>query len=379
MESLTTSPVVLDNGTSDIKAGYAGEEQPTVIVPNLVGRCPYPKAMAGAVDGCQGGLFVGAQAEKHRGILRLSHPMSHGEVTDWHDMERVWNEVFSSLQVRPEDHAFLLTEAPHNSHEGRRKTAEVFFETFGVPAVFFPLQAVLALYASGVTTGVVLDVGEGVSHSVPVYEGFAVTNAATRIDLGGRDVTDFLRVLLRKTGHRFYTSADMEIVKDIKEKECHITHNVAQYDEYASKGQVDTGQYRMPDGTILALGAETFKAPELLFNPSLAGLEFPGVHQVLIETITKCQVDLRRRLYSSVYLAGGSTLFRGFGDRLCTQMRKEVTPKDLPMKVYAPPERKYSVWIGGGILASLASFKSLWITKAEFEEDPRILQKKTFC
>lgn len=171
--------------------------------------------MAGALEG---DTFIGSKAQQHRGLLKLHYPLSHGIVTDWDDMERVWSYIYSDeLRIESEEHPVLLTEAPLNPRSNRDKSAQVLFETFNVPALYLSIQAVLALYASGKTTGLVLDSGDGVSHAVPVYQGFAIESAVQRIDIAGRDVTEHLQRLLRKAGVVLQTSAEKEIVKEIKE------------------------------------------------------------------------------------------------------------------------------------------------------------------
>ena len=151
-------------------------------------------------------MFLGSRAETNRGLLKLDRPMKRGIVENWNDMELLWSLVYSELKINQEDHPVLMTEMPLNPRRNREKLAEVFFETFGVPAFFVALQAMLSLYASGRTTGVVLDSGDGVSHAVPIYEGFAIPHAMCRSDVGGRDVTENLALQLRRAGHVFHTT-----------------------------------------------------------------------------------------------------------------------------------------------------------------------------
>lgn len=174
--------------------------------------------------GLEGETFIGPRAEEHRGLLAIRYPMENGVVRDWADMERVWNYVYSKEQLNTfsEEHPVLLTEAPLNPRRNRERMCEVFFETFNVPALFVSVQAVLSLYATGRVTGVVLDSGDGVTHAVPIYEGFALTHSVQRTDIAGRDVTRFLKLLLRKEGVLLNTSAEFELVRTIKERVCQV-------------------------------------------------------------------------------------------------------------------------------------------------------------
>jgi centractin len=276
------------------------------------------------------------------------------------------------LSTQAEEHPVLLTEAPLNPRKNRLKAAEVFFETFNVPALYISMQAVLSLYATARTTGVVLDAGDGVSHAVPVYEGFALQHSIMRVDVAGRDVTRFLQLLLRREGHVFKTSSEFEVVRQIKERVCSIA------DKSAKPEQLDPQTYTLPDGTPIQIGQARFRAPELLFQPHLIGEECEGIHEVLGLSILKSDLDLRKTFYSSIVLSGGSTLFKGFGDRLLSEMRK-MTPKDMKIRITAPQERLYSTWTGGSILAGLDIFKRMWVARKEYDDEGgRAIDRKTF-
>ncbi|KAG0764747.1 hypothetical protein G6F57_007877 [Rhizopus arrhizus] len=369
---LTNQPVVIDNGSGVIKAGFAGEEQPKCFFPSMVGRPKHVRIMAGAVEGDN---FIGRKAQELRGLLKIRYPIEHGIVTDWEDMERIWQYIYTDeLKTLSEEHPVLLTEAPLNPRANRDTAAQIFFETFNVPALFTSIQAVLSLYSSGRTTGIVLDSGDGVTHAVPVYEGFAIPHAIRRVDIAGRDVTEYLQLLLRRSGYNFHTTAEKEVVRIIKEKTCYIALNPVK-EEKETSGKVD--DFMLPDGNIIKLGAERFRAPEILFQPELIGEEYPGIHQVIVDCISRADLDLRKSLYSNVVLSGGSTLCKGFGERLLSEI-KRLALKDIKIKIYAPPERKYSTWIGGSILASLSTFKKMWVSAEEYQEDPDIIHKKTF-
>jgi len=368
-------PVVIDNGSGTIKAGFAGEELPKLIFPAYVGRPKHVKVMAGALDG---DIFCGEKAKEFRGILKLNYPTKHGITADWKDMQTIWQHVYNELNVVQDQHPVLLTEAPLNPRPNRGKAAEIFFETFNVPALYVQVQAILSLYASGRTTGVVLDSGDGVTNAVPVYQGFTLPHAITRIDVAGRDVTEYLQLLLRKAGHNFHTSAELEVVKDIKEKVCYVAFNIDKSEHDTIDDAEPEVQYKLPDGTTIQIGAEKFRAPEVLFNPSLLGLEYVGIHQCLVNSICKCDMDIRRSLFTDIILAGGSTMFDGLGDRLLSEVRK-LAPRDTKIKIWAPPDRILSTWIGGSILASLATFKKMWVTRREYDESGKnAIYRKTF-
>ncbi|EGD77023.1 beta-centractin [Salpingoeca rosetta] len=370
-EVLQNPPVVIDNGSGIIKAGFAADQLPKTI-PAYVGRVKHERVMAGTLEE----EFIGQKAKEHRGLLKLNYPMEHGIVNDEADMKKIWNHVYQKLlNVQPEEHPVLLTEAPLNPRRNREWAAETFFEALGVPALFISMQAVLSLYASGNTTGVVLDCGDGVTHAVPVYEGFAVKNAIRRIDVAGRDVTRHLQLLLRREGHIFKTSAEFEVVRTIKEKACFVSDNAEKEDARTDRAPT---RYRLPDGREIMIEGARYRAPEVLFNPEIIGEECEGVHKVLTYSIQKSDLDLRRALYQGIVLSGGSTRFEGFGQRLLKEVRADA-PKDIKIKIMAPPERQFSTWLGGSILASLDTFRRIWVSKAEYSEvGPSIIHRKMF-
>uniref|UniRef100_M4E0Q9 Actin n=1 Tax=Brassica campestris TaxID=3711 RepID=M4E0Q9_BRACM len=315
-------PIVCDNGTGMVKAGFAGDDAPRAVFPSVVGRPRHHGVMVGMN---QKDAYVGDEAQSKRGILTLKYPIEHGVVSNWDDMEKIWHHTFyNELRIAPEEHPVLLTEAPLNPKAHREKMTQIMFETFNSPAMYVAIQAVLSLYASGRTTGIVLDSGDGVSHTVPIYEGF---------------------------------EGEMETSK--------------------SSSSIEKN-YELPDGQVITIGAERFRCPEVLFQPSFVGMEAAGIHETTYNSIMKCDVDIRKDLYGNIVLSGGTTMFSGIADR----MSKEITalaPSSMKIKVVAPPERKYSVWIGGSILASLSTFQQMWISKAEYDEaGPGIVHRKCF-
>merc|ERR1711865_57934 len=282
-----------------------------------------------------------------RDILKLEYPIAHGIVTNWEDMEKIWHHTFyNELRVTPSDHGVLLTEAPLNPKANREKMGEIMGETFDVPKVYVAIQAVLSLYATGRTTGIVVDSGDGVTHTVPVYEGYSLPHAIMRLDVAGRDLTGWMIKLLSEGGYSFVTTAEQEIARDIKEK---LTYVAMDFDkekaEADSSGQDADGEtldknYEMPDGKVITIGSARFRCPEALLTPKLLGKEMGGIAVLTFNSIEK---RLKKDLLGMV-------------------------PAGQTIEIIAQPERKYAVWLGGSILSSLATFETMWVTKLMWQE-----------
>ena len=366
---------MIDNGSGLCKAGFAGDDAPRAVFPSVVGR-PDLSATVG-LDFKD--YYIGDEALNNSDHLNLSYSIEHGIVTNWDDLEKIWRHSYSELGVSPENYPVLLTEACHGPKANRERMTQIMFETFNTPALYIAIQATLSLYASGRTTGTVVDSGDGVTYIVPIYEGYSLPHAISRMDFAGRDLTHYLmRLLQNKHVYSFKSIAGCEIVRDIKERLCYVALD---YEEEmqttASNSRMEKG-YELPDGQVITIGSERFHCPETLFQQPLIGIDAFGIHRICFDAIMKCDVDIRRDMYANIVLSGGNTMFPGFAER----MQKEITalaPPTALIKIIAPPDSKYSVWIGGSVLASLSTFQQMWVNKQDYDESgPSIVHRKCF-
>ncbi|KYR01481.1 actin [Tieghemostelium lacteum] len=359
MESFPQN-LVIDNGSGMIKAGHAGQNAPKIEFPSIVG---HPK---------QHGLdlrdsYIGNDSQAKRELLSINYPIVHGIVNNWDDMEKIWFYTFYN-EFKVGGYPVLLTDSPLNPLVNREKMAEIMFEKIHTPAIYIASQAALSLYASGVTSGTVLDCGDGVTNVVPIFEGYTQNSAINSLDFAGRDLTSYLISLLNYS--RFTSDFnDMETGRDIKEKLACVALNYS--------GSVATeGSYVLPDNKTITIDFERSKCGEALFQPSLMGMQSDGIHLTTYNSIMKCDLNIRQTMFSNIVLAGGTTLLPGLSERL----KKEVSafvPTNMKVNIIAPPERKISAWVGGSMLSSHPSFQKWWVTKKEYDESgPSFIQNK---
>ena len=378
-----TSGIVIDNGSGYTKAGFAGDDAPRCYFPSIVGKPKMPGIMVG-FD--QKDVYVGNEANEKRSVLNIISPIKQGVIKDWEGIEDIWFHTMSNeLKVPPDQHPVLLSEPPLNPKGNREKVTSAMFEEFKVQGLYMGVQAVLALYSSGKTTGMVLDSGDGITHAVPIYEGYAIPHAIKPIELAGSDVTRFLIKQLSKRGILLDTSAEYEIAQELKEKNCSVATDY----EQESKTFGEIKEIALPDNNALlvkeksakdiAIGKEKYMCPEILFQPCIDERNYTeGIPKIVFDSINSCDVEVRRDLYKDIILSGGNTLFSGFSERIAKEL-KCLAPSSMNVKVLASAERKCMVWIGGSILASLATFQSMFINRADYNEaGPSIVHRKCF-
>jgi actin len=375
--NMTNQAVIIDNGSGFVKAGFAGDDTPRVVFPSIVGKRLNPVS-AGPIVGKRlepvragQNTYVGDQAQSmsRRGIITISHPRENGIVTNWDDMEEIWRHTFhNELRIDPAAQPVMLIDSALDVKANREKMVQIMFETFKVPALYVATAPALSLYERERSSGIVLDFGYGFGQIVPIYKGQVLSNAIGRVNLTESDLTNYLMKLLIERGYSFTTLAEREIVRDIKEKLCYVAEDFDAEMQKASQSSELDRNYELPDGQVITIGAERFCCPEILFQPSLIDLNSEGIHVATYESIMKCDVGVRKDLYANIVLSGGTTLFNGIEERLKNEIFRLVPPT-MKSNIIAPPERKYSAWLGGSLLAYSDDFEARWVTKEEYAKD----------
>eukprot|EP00455_Lapot_gusevi_P053977 TRINITY_DN8537_c0_g3_i1.p1 TRINITY_DN8537_c0_g3~~TRINITY_DN8537_c0_g3_i1.p1 ORF type:complete len:374 (+),score=61.23 TRINITY_DN8537_c0_g3_i1:58-1179(+) len=359
--------IVIDAGSRMCRAGFAGDEAPRSVFPSCVGR-----HWSGA-ESNQRETFVGDIAISKRGILKLTHPIERGVVTNWEDMEHICSHMFENeLCVSSGDHCILLTESPLQTSIHRERCLQLFFESFHSPGVYLAPQPSLVLRALDRTTGVVFDSGHTVSHAVAVEDGLLVAASVLHSDLGGADVTDYLMKRLSESGYALSGNGEREFFRDMKEKFGYVA-----VDWQHEMDTVSEKLYELPDGHAIAVTTHRFECFEPMFQPQLRALRCTPIHQLIHDSIMRCDATLQPSLFSNIVLAGGNTRFPHLAARLTHELNR-MAPTGMEVHVTdTSPDSEYLAWIGGSMLACMSTFQQMCISKQEYEEvGPSVVHQK---
>ncbi|KAI9846539.1 MAG: Arp2/3 complex subunit, actin nucleation center [Sclerophora amabilis] len=370
---MAEAPIVLDGGTGFLKVGYAAQNFPEHQYPSIVGR-PILRTEERAGDIVVKDIIQfpasTVQTVADDRIMKADSKdltqMENGIIKKWDDMQQLWDYTFyEKMKIDPTGRKILLTEPPMNPLKNREQMCEVMFEQYKFGGVYVAIQAVLALYAQGLSSGVVVDSGDGVTHIVPVYESVVLNHLTRRLDVAGRDVTRQLIALLLRRGYALNRTADFETVRQIKEKLCYVSYDLELDQRLSEDTTVLVESYTLPDGRVIRVGSERFEAPECLFQPHLVDVEQPGIGEFLFNTIQAAEVDVRSSLFKAIVLSGGSSMYPGLPSRLEKELKQlwltrvlKGDPERLnkfKVRIEDPPRRRHMVFLGGAVLANIVS------------------------
>ena len=375
-------PIIIDIGSGIIKAGISGQEAPKTIFPNYIGEPKYSKVLRSFSKDNQEmkEQYIGKDCSKYLGILKLRYPVKNGIFENEQDILTVFKYIYQNLEINNEEireHPILITEPLLNPYSNREKIASALFENLSAPAIFFASQPILSLFSTSNTSGVILESGEGVTQSCVVYEGYSIPNSYIRNNYGGRDVTEYFQTLLKKQGYSFSTTSEFEIVRKMKEEICFtaignsnsvLSNMSGHFDLGGNKNKSESSNtYNLPDGNAIKIGEEKCIAPEILFNPSIIGSEYLSFQEMIVTSINKVDIDLRKNLYTNVLISGGNTLFKGIQEKFHTEI-KYLSPKNMKVKIHSPGNRLLSCWTGGNVISTLEIFKKMWVTRDDWSE-----------
>jgi actin-related protein len=338
--------LVIDVGSDTTKAGLASSYSPSHVFPSLITRSTDPP-------------------------IRIS-PRTRGVVNNWNDLQQLWSfVVLETFHIEPGTSPVVIADYPSTESTNREKTAQIFFEVFGVPFLYIGCHGPLSLFASGRTTGVVCDLGYGVSHIFPIYESAGLIQETSRLEFGGYDIDIWTQKILKEKFPAVLEFDDLKNVEKFK-----IEKGYVALDFEAELGKGEGVRVGLADGSELGIANEHFRGPELLFKPSLNDFEYGGLHKEVVNVISRCPINLRRDLHYNIVVIGGSSLFRGLQERLEGEVKK-LAPQGTRVAVAAEDDRQYAAWTGGAVLASLELFESVGVSRQAYNEvGPAIIKQK---
>ncbi|KAF7289665.1 C2H2-type domain-containing protein [Mycena chlorophos] len=385
------SAVVLDFGSDTVKAGFAGEEAPLSVFPSVVAR-PRHGAVINSGDPA---FYVGYassalrislvihvtrdEALSHRPGWTIRRSIEGGivHVQNWDDMEQLLAHSFRELNVASDAISPVLIAVPAQaSPQHQTKLAQIIFEELSAPALGLQPSASLSLLSAGLESGVVLESGHTTTVAVPIHEGHILHDAVRSVGYAGQEITDLiLHLLVREQGMHFAADdrSARAVVEELKHRKCYVAANyheeVKCIPRLVKTEHTDSLSYELPDGQIVTMGSTRFVAPEALFQPSILGLDQPGITHLVYGAISHTPAALRASLLGNVLLSGGNTLFPGLANRLAAELVDVVSPDmRAEVNIHALPERRYLPWIGGSIFAAQNTFDKACLTKAEYDE-----------
>ena len=373
------TPIIIDLGSSEIKAGYKSElsSVPSILFPSYIGEPKYEKILRSLNknNSQYKEQLVGDDCDPYLGVLKLRYPIKHGIFENEKDISLIFNHIFSKLKFSPEkvaSHPLLIAEPILNPKSNREKITSILFEKYNIPSLIFAYQPSLSILAFSYTTGVVLESGDGVTQICSICDGYSIPSSFIRSDFGGEDVSDYFRKLLKMRGIDLISDTEKLLMHEIKKKNLFCNLERKKEENIASK-------YILPDLNVIQIDSEKYMAPRVLLTPSLVGKNCLGLHQMVVACLEKVNIELREKLLDKIQFTGGNSNIKVLSEVLHTQIRG-LLPK-YGTKIKIKPNQNIgtiSCWKGGNIISSLGIFKDLLINKKDWEENGNnIIHKKT--
>ena len=357
--------IIIDLGSSEIKAGFLGNPPEIKRLPNIIGEnlCKINPSIINKPH------YISSECEQYYSDLSIRNPIQRGNFLNEDDIPLIFEYIFSQLGLNLEqikEHPLLITEPLNNKYSNSENISQILFEKMNIPALIFAKQPLLSLISTGYSTGIVLESGSDITQSCVSYEGYLIENSCLRFDYGGKDVSNTLNILLKQRNSdinyiNFFD--DIKVLNDIKEKQCYIKTLKDDNEDFVSIHS----EYILPDGSKLNLQDEKILAPEILFNNKLIFQEYFPFHEMVINSIDKCDINIKGKLYKTIVMSGGNTKFKGIEEKMKTNL-SYLIPRGVDIKLRMQENPELNCWNGGNIVASLSTFNKMLVYKKEWEE-----------
>ncbi|MHA1758363.1 MAG: actin family protein [Promethearchaeota archaeon] len=356
--------LVLDIGQFSTKAGFAGEDFPSQVFATIVGTPKYRNLDAQyGLDSQE--FYVGDEIQSV-GLYKIYNPIENGRIMDWNLFQHILDYIFYNLRVDSTLVNILYAVHPIFPKSDIPKLFELFLEHYQCMGFYPVLDSMLTLYSGGFRTGLVIEIGDSGTRIVPIYEGYKISHAIKILDIGGRILTRYMEKILSNAGFSADSSVGKELVRALKERACFVSLD---YNEDMKRAEDYKKVFSFPDGSTITLTKERFMVPEVLFDPTVIKSEDPPLPVAIMDVIEECDIDIRQELLNNIFLSGGSSMFPNLKSRIYQELELELARRkknDLGIRIIAPRERTYSVWVGGSILAMIPEFSENWITRAKY-------------
>ena len=357
-------PIIIDLGSSEIKAGFFDNSSPTIRFKNIIGDAlsKRNKSLLNKEH------YISSECDKYYNDLTIRYPIQRGVFIKDDDIQLIFEYILTKLGLNTQqmkEHPLLITEPINNKLSNSEKISEILFEKMNISSLIFAKQPLLSLISTGYSTGVVLESGSDITQSCVSYEGYLIENSFYRFDYGGRDVSGILKTLLKQNNPKFNSNIldNNKVLNEIKENQCYIKTLKDENEDFVSI----PSEYILPDGGKLVLNDEKILAPEILFNNKLIFGEYLTFHEMVINSINKVDINIKNKLYKTIILSGGNTKFKGIEDKMKTNL-SYLIPRGVDIKIRTQINPELNCWNGGNIIASLNTFNKMLVNKKEWDE-----------
>ena len=359
-------PIIIDLGSSEIKAGFFDNSSPKFRLKNIIGDS-LSKRNSSLINKSKE-HYISSECDKYYNDLTIRYPIQRGVFIKDDDIQLIFEYILTQLGLNTQqmkEHPLLITEPINNKLSNSEKISEILFEKMNIPSLIFAKQPLLSLISLGYSTGVVLESGSDITQSCVSYEGYLIENSFYRYDYGGKDVSNILKILLKQNNPNINSNVfdNIKVINEIKENQCYIKTLKDENEDFVSI----PSDYILPDGNKLVLNDEKILAPEILFNNKLIFAEYLTFHEMVINSINKVDINIKNKLYKTIILSGGNTKFKGIEEKMKTNL-SYLMPRGVDIKIRTQINPELNCWNGGNIIASLNTFNKMLVNKKEWDE-----------
>ena len=359
-------PIIIDLGSSEIKAGFFDNSSPKIRLKNIIGDSLSKRN--NSLINKNKEHYISSECDKYYNDLTIRYPIQRGVFIKDDDIQLIFEYILTQLGLNTQqmkEHPLLITEPINNKLSNSEKISEILFEKMNIPSLIFAKQPLLSLISLGYSTGVVLESGSDITQSCVSYEGYLIENSFYRYDYGGKDISNILKILLKQNNPNINSNVfdNIKVINEIKENQCYIKTLKDENEDFVSI----PSDYILPDGNKLVLNDEKILAPEILFNNKLIFAEYLTFHEMVINSINKVDINIKNKLYKTIILSGGNTKFKGIEEKMKTNL-SYLMPRGVDIKIRTQINPELNCWNGGNIIASLNTFNKMLVNKKEWDE-----------